>query len=431
MVDYRLRGHVLQVLGATLGLSAGCGGEVRENRMRQDLTDDFCEGHDDVGFIQDLKPVVKVDALALRTLTYDGGLVVGEVAGDCEDISDCPAQPLPESEGELDFGTSYYYEPQHLVAYRGDHATIYYTEQELLAFLGTIDTPGEARLLLELAGHRVPCDGDSNFKYEGATYVFYTETGHTCGSNVVGHVMRVGPDGEIDEEKDGIVERGDKNCVIGRLPHGLCADARSEAASELAEYMARTAYLEAASVAAFEDLERELRALHAPESLCAWAVRAAQEERRHAIQCRALTRKFGGRAAVPHIHRGAPRSRLQMACDNAREGLTREAFGALIAQHQAHSAQDPDVRQIMRSIARDELSHAEFSLELHHYLMSTLNADERQQVEAAWQDALGTFADQLLQEESAESRRQLGLPDRDTARLLFTRLFCARGALHS
>jgi len=396
---------------------------MRENKMRKDLTDDFCQGQDTVGFIQDLHPTEPVDALALRTSTYDESLVVSEVAGNCDGIAACPEEPPPEQEGTLDFGTSFYYEPQHVVAYRGDQATIYYTEEELRAFLGTIDTPAEARLLLELAGHRVPCDGESNFKSEDTDYVFYTETGHTCGENLIGHVMRVSAAGEVTEEKDGVVERGQKGCVVGRLPEGLCADAQPPCTSEMAEYMARAAYLEAASVAAFEDLEQELCALGAPEALVSWAARAAREERRHAIHCRALTRQFGGNAAVPRVERGNKRTPLEIARENAREGLTRETFGALIAQHQVVFARDPDVRHIMTTIARDELSHAEFSVALHRYLMSLLDAAERDQVEAERQAALLSFGSSLLQDESTELREQLGLPDGATAQRLFTQLF--------
>jgi len=412
---------MLQVLGASLGFTMGCTGQMRENQMRKDLTSDFCQGQGDPGFIADLHPTEPVDALALRTWTGDS-VIVDEVAGNCDGIAACPDEP-PGGPGTLDLGTSYYFEPQHLVAYRGDQTFAYYSEDELRAFLGTIDTPGEARLLLALAGHRLTCDGDDNFKREGTGYVFYTETGHTCGENLIGHVMRVSATGEVSEEKDGIVERGDKNCVVGRLPGGLCFDTRSPSGSELGEYMARTAYLEAASVAAFEDLERELRALGAPESLCAWAFRAAAQERRHALACRALARKFGASAGIPQVQRGAARTPLVMACDNAREGLTREAFGALIAQHQALCAADGDVQRVMQHIARDELSHAEFSVALHHYLMSLLDATERDQVEAVRQAAITSFGASLLQDESAHVRAQLGLPDRTTAHRLFTQFF--------
>jgi len=443
----RFRYHMQQVLGATLGLTVGCGGSAREQRMRKDLTDDFCiEG--EAQLIQGLKPTEAVDALALRSFYYqfpnnvdelseadrqllmedvaqsaEVGMSVRETAGSCDSIVDCPKLPLPERNSELADKSGDTYEPLHLVAYRGDQAEIYYTEAEVRAFLGTIDTPEEAQLLLRLKRHRLPCDGDNNYQIDGTDYVFYTETGSTCGDNVTGHLTRVTAEGELEEEESGVVERGDKGCVIGRLPAGLCAAQSEGANNELIEHMARQAYLEAASVAAFEDLEMELRSYGAPLELSAWAKRASDQERRHALHCRALTRKFGGEAQVPARERAAMRSPLQVACDNAREGLTREAFGALLAHHQALFARDLDVRVIMQEIAADELSHAEFSWALHHYLMQLLSVEERALVEKVRISAIDEFRASLTQECSAALRAQLGLPDQTTSERLFSGLF--------
>ena len=443
----RFRYHMQQVLGATLGLTLGCGGSAREQRLRKDLTDDLCvEGQ--ALLIQGLQPAEETDALALRSFTYqfpnntdelnveelqalmedvarsaEYGLRIRETVGNCDEIADCPSLPLPMSDSELRDSSCDVYEPSHLVAYRGDTAEIYYTDEEVRAFLGTIDTPEEAQLLLRLRRQRLPCDGESNYKVDGTDYVFYTETGSTCGGNVTGHLMRVTAEGEIKEEESGIVEHGNKHCSIGRLPSGLCAVESDRAANALAEYMARQAYLEAASVAAFEDLETELRSYGAPSDLCDWAKRAAQQERRHALYCRALTRKFGGETQVPTLSRDAIRTPLQVACDNAREGLTREAFGALLAQHQALFARDLDVRAIMQEIATDELSHAEFSWALHHFLMSSLSDNERVFVEAERKAAVAEFRESLVQESSAAFRAQLGLPDQETSERLFAALF--------
>lgn len=417
---------MLQVLGASLGFTMGCSGEMRENQMRKDLTGDFCQGEGTAPYLPDLQPSEPVDAMALRTWTTDE-VVVNEVSGSCDTIAACPDEPPGGPSNGLNLGGPHYdnYEAQHLVAYRGEEASIYSTEVELRAFLGTIDSPGEARLLIELGGYRIPCDGDDNFKSEGEDYVFYTETGSGCGegNHVRGHLVRVSPEGHVEEEKSVIVERAMKGCVVGRLPDGLCMDARSPCASEMAEYMARASYLEAASVAAFEDLEQELRALGAPDELVTWAARAAREEQRHAIYCRALTRHLGGEAAVPCIERGLKRTPLEIALENAREGLTREAFGALIAEHQAQKAEHPGVRRIMQDIARDELSHAEFSVALHAYLMSVLDATERAQVEAERQAAVLAFASGFFQDESPALREQLGLPARETCQHLFQQFF--------
>ncbi len=482
LMKYRLRAHVLQVLGVTLGFSTGCGGQVASDdtdgwkhlgpegpstgvgiggedpspteepqqdfgpRVARGLTDDVCSGGVDPGWIQNLNPADPVDALVLRQFpeqVFDDyyqqeagqpledevaaradDLVVEEVSGNCSAVLGCPNEPLPMRSSHIvtQWGGELY-EPNHLVAYRGDEATIYYTPEELRAFLGTIDTPEEAKLVLALNRHHVICDGEPNFTKDGTDYLFFTTTGQPCGEDVIGHVMRVSAEGKLTQEEEWIVEVGDKDCQIGRLPQGLCAIEPAAGPTEHAEYMARVAYLEAASVAAFEDMRAELLSYGAPSWLCDWAAQAAREERRHALHCRALTRKFGGSAPVPNVRVTKARSPLEMARDNAREGLTREAFGALVAAHQALMAEDADVRHIMSSIAEDEMGHAEFSLALHQYLMSTLSAEEQKQVETARIEAIAAFRDQVLTEESATLRKDLGLPDRDTAQALFTRLF--------
>ena len=444
------RVHMMQVLGASLGLSFGCGGAAREARMRQDLNSDYCGPRNPDDLLVGLQPASPVSALALRSLPYVDTnkpenmsdedwkaefllamqaaveqMSVVETQGDCDEIEDCPNLPVPEKPGALSgLNTNpATYASYHLVAYAQKDATILYTKEEVLAFLGTIDTPEEARLVLALEGAELVCDGDSNFKRDGSDYLFYTESGNTCGGNIRGHIMRVHADGDVSEEASKIVERGDKNCVIGRLPHGLlAADGRANA-SELPEYLARCAYLEAASVAAFEDIARMLRHEAAPAALSEWALRAARQERRHAIFMRALTRRAGGQAGVPAVERTGTRSHFELAMENAREGLTREAFGALLAQYQALMAGDLRLRRIMVEIARDELGHAEFSLALHRYLMGWLGAAERAQVEKERRKAIDEFRQTLLADESPQLRRALGLPDRDTALCLFDALF--------
>ncbi len=201
MVEYRLI-HMARVLGVSLSVTMGCSWRVREERMREDLTDSFCDQPADLGFLYDLRPVEPADALVLRTW-INNKLSINEIVGNCDDIPACPEQPPAESREALDLGGNFEGEPQHVVAYRGDQVTTYYTEEELRAFLGTIDTLGEARLLLVLAGYWVPCDFDHTFKIDGADYVFYAWTGHGCkGSNRwKGHIVRVHPGGQLVVER--------------------------------------------------------------------------------------------------------------------------------------------------------------------------------------------------------------------------------------
>src|SRR5690606_15796747 len=100
-------------------------------------------------------------------------------------------------------------------------------------------------------------------------------------------------------------------------------------------YFAENARLEAASVVAFLELADDLEAHGAPSDLVLWARRAAQEETRHARLCAGLARRYGADVGRVHVTQGARRTLLEIACENAAEGLTREAYGALVAHHQA------------------------------------------------------------------------------------------------
>lgn len=147
------------------------------------------------------------------------------------------------------------------------------------------------------------------------------------------------------------------SCPGGRRPAAL----RDPAPARIAEagaWLAQMAWLEAASVPAFEELARDLARFDAPASLVRGAIRAAGDERRHAAQIGALARARG--FEPPPVARGpfAARSLQEIAEENAAEGGVRETYGALLAAMQAAAAADPDVRRTMRGIARDEARHA-------------------------------------------------------------------------
>jgi hypothetical protein len=143
----------------------------------------------------------------------------------------------------------------------------------------------------------------------------------------------------------------------GRRPAGL-SRTRSAKAAGAGDFLAGAARLEAASVKAFERLAAELESHGAPKKLVASAKKSAEDERRHTRVTRALARRFGGEWARPTVRRPRARSLRAMAIENAVEGCLREAFGALVATHQAEHAGDARVRRAMRVIAADETAHA-------------------------------------------------------------------------
>jgi rubrerythrin len=208
----------------------------------------------------------------------------------------------------------------------------------------------------------------------------------------------------------------------GRWMEGLPAPSSDDA-------LERMAYLEAASVLAFEDLARELARRHAPRSLIERALEAAADERRHAQ----LIAELAGCDVPVIVARSLNRDRsiLELAIENAVEGCTVELFGALLLTHQSMHAAEARVREVLQSIARDEQAHAELALDLHAYFLSQLSSDEeREEVEIALRDARRSTYLAAEDKETAAAaddhplRFKLGLPSSDDRRRLAYALFC-------
>ncbi|NOU33802.1 MAG: hypothetical protein HOO96_38405, partial [Polyangiaceae bacterium] len=109
------------------------------------------------------------------------------------------------------------------------------------------------------------------------------------------------------------------NGCEGRRPAGLGGRVLRYL-DELAEYFARAAYLEAASVPAFSFLHEELVLHGAPRALAARALTARADEVRHARLMGWLARRLGVTPEAPAALRRKPRTLLDMAIENAVEG---------------------------------------------------------------------------------------------------------------
>ena len=176
--------------------------------------------------------------------------------------------------------------------------------------------------------------------------------------------------------------------------------------------LARMAWLEAASVRAFERLARELLHHGAPASLVRRAERAARDEARHARAMTRLAKKYG--AKVPRVRvrtlersessdangkarlaRGATRVREleRLARENAVEGCVGETFGAAQAAWRARTAPDPELARALSAIAPDELRHAALGWAVAAWAEARLSGAARARVRAARDEA----ARELLQ----------------------------------
>jgi hypothetical protein len=161
-----------------------------------------------------------------------------------------------------------------------------------------------------------------------------------------------------------------------------------ETADPTGEWLARLAWMEAASGHAFRGLRSELAERGAPPSLVRAAERAEGDERRHARVTSRLARGRGGRVARVSVKRRRARSLEAFARENAIEGCVREAFAALVATWQARHAPDPEIAVAMAEIAADETRHAALAWAIDAWACPQLDALARRSTRAAMQGAL-------------------------------------------
>ena len=199
-------------------------------------------------------------------------------------------------------------------------------------------------------------------------------------------------------------------CIGGRAPAGLLVPRAF--GDHAAAWLARAAHLEAASVAAFEDLARELAGHGSPRQLVHAAARAAEDERRHADAVTKLAVARGAR--VPTVERSATASRSlrALAESNAIEGCVRETYGALVATMTASHAVDADVRDAYVGIAPDEARHALLSSAIHDWASTRLSSQDASSIERSRRAELSAWRAAEMEDDA--TRLALGLPDRAT-----------------
>jgi hypothetical protein len=210
-------------------------------------------------------------------------------------------------------------------------------------------------------------------------------------------------------------------CFNGRRPQGLALP-EPHRGDEVGRYLASVAYLEAASVQAFERLTRELGAHGAPSPLRGASRRAARDERRHARLTCDLAKAYGADVPALLTQPRTVRNLEEMAAENAAEGCVRETFGAAAAMIQAKRAADARVRRAMASIARDETRHAMLAWAVARWLDTKLDSRARARV-TAWRDeAVQTLTREAAKDPHASVRSQLGVPTAAEARVLMSEL---------
>ncbi len=197
------------------------------------------------------------------------------------------------------------------------------------------------------------------------------------------------------------------NPCLGRAPS--CGNA-VEGATDVDAHLALARRVEAHSVAAFRELGRDLARWGAPDRLRRACARAARDEARHAA---AMTRLLRRRGVAPGtVTRAAATgfaSLRDLALHNEREGVVGETWGALVAQHQAAHAADPEVRAAMATIADEETAHAQLAFEIAAWARERLGADE---LDAARADAVAELRASLGYRPADAAADELGWPSR-------------------
>jgi hypothetical protein len=206
--------------------------------------------------------------------------------------------------------------------------------------------------------------------------------------------------------------------TTGRRPAGLVAP-EGRPVRFPGELLASQAHLERASVDAFLELAGQVAAHGAPARLVERLRRAASEEVEHARVVGELARARGCEPPPADVTPAGPKSLLDIALENAREGCVRETWGAAVAVVQGERAGDRDVREAMRGIARDELGHAALSWDLAVWLETRLSAEETRAVAEERARAVAELEGDIEQAQLPAWMAVLGVPSREEARAIF------------
>jgi hypothetical protein len=165
-------------------------------------------------------------------------------------------------------------------------------------------------------------------------------------------------------------------------------DLSAEAREVIGAAWTRDALMEHASIASFGRFALELMAIGAPASLVAAAHAAALDEVKHAAQCFALASAyvgqalgpdafdFGGQVTVSNDIAGIARATFEEGCVN-------ETWASVLASEQLAQASEPSVRQVLKTIAQDEASHAELAWRSLRWMLSVGGEPVRAAIEDA------------------------------------------------
>lgn len=287
------------------------------------------------------------------------------------------------------------------------------------ALIGSVDTLGEALILVRLATYSLECadtDAPPQARQLADGFEIIALDDQNCAPQKFRVHVKVSFDGSVTELSRELLDAMPVCAIAGRRPAGVAVRSGGETAAT--RWLSEMAALEAASVASFRRTSRELRAHGAPRTLVRRTRQAARDEVRHARSMRRQAARYGGTTHAPRIPPFLPRSLVELAAENMQEGCVRETFGALVAHWQAERAADPSVREAMRAIASDETEHAALSWDIARWIEPQLSREERALVHAAKRDAVRGLFDIVRATVAPELLSPLGLPNCRVAQAL-------------
>lgn len=289
-----------------------------------------------------------------------------------------------------------------LIATNDDELHRISSVDSLKAFLGPIDSAGDAKMLTWALGYTPVCP--SPIPRADGFEVHSRQTVSDCPITTEEVTLTISTDGSHTSE---VTSRDVSGACVGRLPP--CLEPEKECPPDLPAWLAQAAWLEGQAVLAFEHLARELSHHGAPPRLIEACLAARADEVRHAAVLSDLARSEGVDPEPVREEHTAIRSLAEIAIDNAFEGLVRETWGATVGLFQAHHASHVGLRTAMEQIAPDEVRHAELSRAIHAWILPKLTRQERNLVEQA--RLAGWAAVRRGLHDQPPCRGQLGLPE--------------------
>ena len=402
-----MRTKIWPVLSGALLLS-GCGAK---DEVGTDLA--VCQ-FSSVGQLADLALPEALDGIEVRSTS---GAPVVEFGDSCSNTTCISrvAELDARGEGWQNSGGQFGPTTEYVIGMKGGSVVLVATsDAELVQLIGPVDTLAEAELAAHLHGLGCVRAGEKGGKFE----IVSDEYLEICPIEKQEVLYQVNADASVQE-----IDRGDKvkeEACVGRRPAGLLEARRAPRGAGVGGYLARAAELEAASVIAFQLLERELCAHDAPPALLARTRQAALDEVRHARIVQRLARRFGGTMNPRAIRFSEIRALEAIALENAVEGCVGETWGCLVGMHQARYAADARVRRAYRHIAVDEARHAQLSWDIAAWAEQKLDLAARQRISNRRARAVRELESALQRDAESESvRRVLGLPDAALSRRWF------------